>query len=375
MSLGSTSSNRTFPTYPKCGKNHPGRGKEVTTIGLNLQLQQHQQVAPTQQEQVVCSQARQDQEDSPDVVISTLRVFHLDVYALLDLGATLSFVTPYIEVNFRVNAETLSEPFSVSTPVGDPVIPRQVSRNYPTTVSLKVTSADLEELEMSDPVVNEFPKVFPEDLPGVPLEREIDFVKDLLPDTQPILIPPYIMASAELKELKEKLKDLLDKGFIRPSISPWGDPVLFMKKNEGSLIMFIDYRQLNKVTIKNKYPIPGIDDLFDQFQGASCFSKIDLRFVYHQLRVRDSDIPKTTFRTRYGHYEFVVMSFALTNAPVAFIDLMNMLFKYLDLFIFVFIDDILIYSRSEKEHATYLRVVLQTLKDRQLFAMFSKCEL
>ncbi|WMV25807.1 hypothetical protein MTR67_019192 [Solanum verrucosum] len=172
-----------------------------------------------------------------------------------------------------------------------------------------------------------------------------------------------------------KLKDLLDKGFIRPSISPWGAPVLFVKKKDGSLRMCIDYRQLNKVTIKNKYPIPRIDDLFDQLQGASHFSKIDLRSGYHQLRVRDSDIPKTAFRTRYGHYEFVVMSFGLTNAPAAFMDLMNRVFKqYLDLFVIVFIDDILIYSRNKEEHASHLRVVLQTLKDHQLFAKFNNCE-
>ena len=137
--------------------------------------------------------------------------------------------------------------------------------------------------------------------------------------------------------------------------------------------MCIDYRQLNKVTIKNKYPIPRIDDLFDQLQGASHFSKIDLRSVYHQLRVRDSDIPKTPFRTRYGHYEFVVMSFGLTTAHAAFMDLMNKVFKqYLDLFVIVFINDILIYSRSEAEHTSHFRVVLQTLKDCQLFATFSK---
>ncbi|KAH0643768.1 hypothetical protein KY289_034742 [Solanum tuberosum] len=210
----------------------------------------------------------------------------------------------------------------------------------------------------------------------VPPEREIEFGIDLLPNTQPILIPPYRMAPAELKELKEQLKDLLDKGFIRPSISPWGAPVLFVKKKDGSFRMCIDYRQLNNVTIKNKYPIPKIDDLFDQLQGASYFSKIDLRSGYHQLRVRDSVILKITFRTWYGHYEFVVMSFGLTNSPAAFMDLMNKVFKqYLNLFIIVFIDDILIYSWSEEEHVTHLRVVLKTLKDRQLFAKFGKCEL
>ena len=135
------------------------------------------------------------------------------------------------------------------------------------------------------------------------------------------------MAPAELMELKEQLKDLLDKGFIRPSISPWGAPVLFVKKKDGSLRMCIDYRQLNKVTIKNKYLIPRIDDLFDQLQGASHFSKIDLRSGYHQLRVRDSDISKTAFRILYGHYISVVMSSGLTNAPAAFMDLMKRVFK------------------------------------------------
>ena len=143
--------------------------------------------------------------------------------------------------------------------------------------------------------------------------------------------------------MKEQLKDLLDKGFIRTSISPLGAPVLFVKKNDGSLRMCIDYRQLNKVTTKNKYHILRIDDLFDQLQGASNFLKIDLRSGYHQLRVKDSDILKTTFRTRYGHYEFVAMSFGLTNALASFMDLMNRVFKqYLDLFVIVFIDDILI---------------------------------
>ncbi|KAH0728122.1 hypothetical protein KY284_003987 [Solanum tuberosum] len=175
----------------------------------------------------------------------------------------------------------------------------------------------------SVPIVNEFLDVFPNDLPGVPPEREIDFGIDLLPDTQPISIPPYRMAPAELKELKEQLRDLLEKGFIRPSQSPWDAPVLFVKKKDGSLKMCIDYRQPNRVTVKNKYPLPRIADLFNQLQGASHFSKIDLRSGYHQVKVRECDIPKTAFRTRYGHYEFVFMSFGLTNALAIFMDLMN----------------------------------------------------
>ena len=164
------------------------------------------------------------------------------------------------------------------------------------------------------------------------------------------------MAPAELRELKEQLIDLLEKGFIRPTVSPWGAPVLFVCKKDGTLRMCINYRQLNGVTIKNKYPLPRIDDLFDQLQGAKCFSKIDLRSGYHQVRVKDKDIPKTAFRTRYGHFEFLVMSFGLTNAPTIFMDLMNRVFKpFLDVFMIVFIDDILIYSKSEEDHANHLQ--------------------
>jgi len=148
-----------------------------------------------------------------------------------------------------------------------------------------------------------------------------------------------------------------------------------VKKKDGTMRMCIDYRQLNKVTIKNKYPLPRIDDLFNQLQGARVFSKIDLRSGYHQLKIRDSDVPKTAFRTRYGHYEFLVMSFGLTNAPAAFMDLMNRVFRpYIDSFVIVFIDDILIYSRSKEEHEQHMKVVLQTLREQKLYAKFSKCE-
>ncbi|KAL4038316.1 hypothetical protein IC575_001930 [Cucumis melo] len=159
------------------------------------------------------------------------------------------------------------------------------------------------------------------------------------------------MAPAELKELKVQLQELLDKRFIRPSVSPWGAPVLFVKKKDGSMRLCIDYRELNKVTVKNRYPLPRIDDLFNQLQGATVFSKIDLRSGYHQLRIKDGDVPKTAFRSRYGHYEFILMSFGLTNAPAVFMDLMNRVFReFLDTFVIVFIDDILIYSKTEAEH-------------------------
>nr|GEV36596.1 hypothetical protein [Tanacetum cinerariifolium] len=176
-------------------------------------------------------------------------------------------------------------------------------------------------------------------------------------------------------ELADQLQELTDKGFIRPSSSPWGASVLFVKKKDRSFRMCIDYRELNKLTVKNCYPLPIIDDLFDQLQGSSVYSKIDLRSGYHQLRVREEDILKTAFRTRYGHYEFQVMQFGLTNASAVFIDLMNRVCKpYLDKFVIVFIDDIMIYSKDEKEHEEHLRQILQLLKKVELYAKFSKCE-
>ena len=209
------------------------------------------------------------------------------------------------------------------------------------------------------PVAREFPDVFPDDIAGLPPEREVEFTIDLISGTEPISIPPYRMAPVELRELKAQLEELLSKGFIRPSISPWGAPVLFVKKKDGSLRLCIDYRQLNRVTIRNQYPLPRIDELFDQLQGSQVYSKIDLRSGYHQLRVQESDVPKTTFRTRYGHYEFLVMPFGLTNAPAAFMDLMNRVFQpYLNRFVIVFIDDILVYSGGSEEHSEHLRIVL-----------------
>ncbi|TLX66918.1 RNA-directed DNA polymerase, partial [Labilibacter sediminis] len=198
---------------------------------------------------------------------------------------------------------------------------------------------------------------------------------DLVPGSAPIARTPYRLAPAEMKEMMGQLQELSDKGFIRPSTSPWGAPVLFVKKKDGSMRMCIDYRELNKVTIKNRYPLPRIDDLFDQLQGASYFSKIDLRSGYHQLKVHDDDVPKTAFRTRYGHYEFLVMPFGLTNAPAAFMDMMNRVCRpMLDKSVIVFIDDILVYSKTENDHASHLREVLELLRKEKLYAKFSKCE-
>jgi hypothetical protein len=225
------------------------------------------------------------------------------------------------------------------------------------------------------PVVNEFPDVFPEELLGMPPDREIMFVIELKPGTTSIYKTPYRMATLELAELKEHIKELLEKGFIHPSSSPWGAPVIFVLKKDGTQRLCVDYHALNEVTVKNKYPLPRIDDLFDQLSGACVFPKIDLRSGYHQLKIQECDIPKTAFVSRYGLYEYMVMSFGLTNAPAYFMYLMNKVFmKYLDKFIVVFIDDILIYSRSEEEHDEHLHLALQKLREHRLYAKLKKCE-
>nr|KYP46054.1 Retrovirus-related Pol polyprotein from transposon 297 family [Cajanus cajan] len=203
----------------------------------------------------------------------------------------------------------------------------------------------------------------------------MEFSIDLVPGAGPVSVAPYRMAPTEMIKLKGQLEDLLEKQLVRPSVSPWGAPVLLVKKKDGGSRLCVDYRQLNKLTIKNKYPLPRIDDLMDQLRGASVFSKINLRLGYHQIRVKEGDIPKTAFRTRYGHYEYVVMSFGVTNAPAVFMDYMNRIFwPFLDKFVVVFIDDILIYSRTREETAEPLRVVLEILKAKQLYTKLSKCE-
>jgi hypothetical protein len=189
----------------------------------------------------------------------------------------------------------------------------------------------------------------------MPPDRDVEFVIELQPGTAPISKRPYHMPPKELVELKTQLQELLDKGYIRPSSSPWGCPSLFVKKKDGSLRLCVDYRPLNAVTIKNKYPLPRIDVLFNQLAGAKVFSKTDLRSGYHQIMIRPCDIPKTTFSTRYGLYEYLVMSFGLTNAPAYFMYLMNSVFMTeLDKFVVVFINDILIYFKNEEEHAKHL---------------------
>nr|CAE02906.1 OSJNBb0045P24.14 [Oryza sativa Japonica Group] len=252
------------------------------------------------------------------------------------------------------NGETVS--FFVSSPKSHGVILNQVA---------------LQEI----PIVQDYPDVFPEDLPGMPPKRDIEFRIDLVPGTNPIHKRPYRMAANELAEVKRQVDDLLQKGYIRPSTSPWGAPVIFVEKKDHTQRMCVDYRALNEVTIKNKYPLPRIDDLFDQLEGATVFSKIDLRSGYHQLRIHEEDIPKTAFTTRYDLFECTVMSFGLTNAPAFFMNLMNKVFmEYLDKFVVVFIDDILIYSKTKEEHEEHLRLALEKLREHQVYAKFSKCE-
>ena len=214
------------------------------------------------------------------------------------------------------------------------------------------------------PVVREFPDMFLDDLPGLPLDRDVEFVIELKPSTALVSRRAYRMPPKELAKLKTRLQELLDKGFIRPSSSLWGCPAIFVKHKDKTLRICVDYRPLNEVTIKNKYPLPRIDLLFDQLAGAKVFSKIDLRSGYHQIKIRPEDIPKTAFTTRYGLYEYLVMSFGLTNAPAHFMYLMNSMFMpELDKFVVVFIDDILIYSKTKEEHAEHLRVVLGCLRE------------
>jgi len=221
-------------------------------------------------------------------------------------------------------------------------------------------------------VLEEFPNVMPEDLPP---RRRVDHAIEVVPRVAPPAKAPYRMSHEELKELKVQLEELLAKGYIKPSKSPYGAPVLFVHKKDGTLRMCVNYRALNKATVKNQCPLPRIDDLFDYLSGAKVFSRIDLRSGYYQIRITEGDEEKTACRTRYGSYEFLVMPFGLTNAPATFCTLMNDIFReWLDDFVVVYIDDILIYSVSLEEHAEHLRKVFQRLRENKLYAKLEKCE-
>jgi len=226
-------------------------------------------------------------------------------------------------------------------------------------------------------LIQEFSDVFPTELPNeLPPERSVDHSIDLFPGSEPPFKATYRLSYPEMDELKKQLAELSTKGFIRPSTSPFGAPVLFVHKKEGTLRLCVDYRALNKITIKNRYPLPRIEELMDRLCGAKYFSKIDLYSGYHQIRIKDTDIHKTAFRIRYGHYEFLVLPFGLTNAPATFMTLMNDIFReYLDKFVIIYLDDILIYSKTKEEHLQHLRIVLGILRQHKLYAKSTKCEL
>ncbi|KAA0063882.1 ty3-gypsy retrotransposon protein [Cucumis melo var. makuwa] len=414
---------RELPFYATCGRVHGGRclaGSEPSAC----------------QQRRVFAITRQEVERAGTVVTGTLPILGYYAFVLFDYGSSHSFISSVFVQHVGLKVEPLSSVLSVSTPSGEVLLykekikvcrveienhvldvtllvldmrdfdvilgmdwlsanhasidcfGKEVVFNPPSGPSFNIRGADIvcipkvisamkaskllsqgtwvilasvvdtrepEVFLSSEPVVREYPDVFSDELPGLSPPREINFAIELEPDIASISRAPYRIALAKLKELKVQLQVLLDKGFIRPSVSPWGAPVLFVKKKDGSIHLCIDYRELNK--------------------GATVFSKIDLRSGYHQLRIRDSDIPKTAFRLRYEHYEFIVMSFGLTNAPAVFMDLMNRVFKdFLDSFIIVFINDILIYSKTEAEHEEHLHQVLKTLRANRLYAKFSKCE-
>ena len=243
------------------------------------------------------------------------------------------------------------------------------------TSTSSTASADPLESERQQ-LMRTFRHVFPDELPaGLPPSREVDHKIELVPGSVPPSRPTFRLSEKELVELKKQLEELVKAGFIRPSKSPFGAPILFVKKKDGTMRMCVDYRALNNITIKNSYPLPRVDELFDRLQGARFFSKIDLRSGYHQIRISEEDIPKTAFRTRYGHFEFLVLPFGLTNAPGTFMHLMHETFReFLDEFVLVFLDDILIYSKTLEEHRRHVHKVLETLAKSKLYAKESKCE-
>ncbi|GKB13006.1 putative reverse transcriptase domain-containing protein [Tanacetum coccineum] len=341
-------------------------------------------------------EARQD----PNIVMGTFTLNNHYVTTLFGSGADYSFVSTTFIPLLYIEPSNLGFSYEIEIASGQLVEINKLSRHkaeivchekvfripLPNNEMVKVLgerpeekvrhskSTKVKEHKLKDiVVVRNFSEVFPDDLSGLPPSREIEFHIDLIPRAMLVAKSPYRLAPSEMEELSSQLKELQDKGFIRPSSSPMGVPVLFVKKKDGSFRMCISYRELNKLTIKNRYPLPRIDDLFDQLQGSQSFSKIDLRSRYHQLRVRKDDIPKTAFRTRYGHFEFTVMPFGLKNAPAVFMDLMNRVCRpYLDKFVIVFIDDILIFSRTMEEHEMHLGLILELLKKEKLYAKFSK---
>ena len=279
-----------------------------------------------------------------------------------------------VPLSTSTSSTSLSRP-STTVPVNvGPAAAANVKRPWSLLV---MDSEDAKRLVSSrSSVMKSFKDVFPDELPpGLPPSREVDHKIDLVPGAVPPSRPTYRLSATELAELKKQLDELIKAGFIRPSKSPFGAPILFVKKKDGTMRMCVDYRALNNISIKNSYPLPRVDELFDRLQGAKYFSKIDLRSGYHQIRIAEGDEPKTAFRTRYGHFEFLVLPFGLTNAPATFMHLMHQAFRqYLDDFVLVFLDDILIYSKTLEEHESHVRKVLEVLRKQKLYAKESKCE-
>ncbi|KAA0045460.1 ty3-gypsy retrotransposon protein [Cucumis melo var. makuwa] len=366
---------RELPVCPSCGRVHGGRCLAGSRVCFRCRQPGHIADAcpqkliettlyqsPASQQERVFTTTHQEAERASTVVTGTLSILGYYAFVLFDSGSSHSFISSVFVQHVGLEVEPLSCVLSVSIPSGEDFnvilgmdwlsanhasidcFCKEVIFNPPSWTSFK----------FKGPGIVCIPKVISA-MKASKLLSQDKLRHRVRARHYSYLEGPLQNGSAELKELKVQLQELLDKGFIRPSVSPWEAPVLFVKKKDGSMRLCIDYRELNKVTVKNHYPLPRIDDLFDQLQGATVFSKIDLRSGYHQLRIRDSDIPKIVFHFKYGHYEFIVMSFGLTNAPAIFLDLMNRVFKdFLDMFVIVFIDDILMYSKTEAEHEEHL---------------------
>ncbi|WVZ70351.1 hypothetical protein U9M48_019026 [Paspalum notatum var. saurae] len=428
----------TRPRFRQVGTATSAEKTPVNQPGQQGQRQntpQQQQGRPNQQAKVpwqgrVNHVTAETASEAPNIVLGTFLVKNHPASILFDTGATHSFIAKAYAEKHNIDICPMKRPMVISSPRGkintdlicsqvsivirgvefytkpiamdlvdiDVILGMETLNKWGVKIdcarrTVHLTASDGQGVEISATspsgylhqmevkptdgirVVREFPDVFPDELPGMPPNRDVEFLKELLPGTAPIAKRQYRVAPKEQELIKENIDELLGKGFIRPSSSPWAFPVLFVDKKDGSRRMCVDYWALNDVTIKNKYPLPRIDDLFDQLQGACVFSKIDLRSGYHQMKIRPSDIPKTAFITRFELYEYTVMSFGLTNAPAYFMNLMNKVFmEYFDKFVVVFIDDILIYSKTEEEHEEHLRLVLQKLREHKLYAKLSKCE-
>jgi hypothetical protein len=235
---------------------------------------------------------------------------------------------------------------------------------------LQISAGVPEEIQL---VLDDFAEVF-QAPQGLPPHREFDHAVNLLPDTQPINCRPYRYSPLQKDEIEKQVKEMLLQGTMISSVSPFASPVLLVKKKDGSWRFCIDYRKLNAVTVKSKFPLPVVDELLDELAGTKIFSKLDLRAGYHQIRMVPTDEAKTAFKTHNGHYQFRVMPFGLTNAPATFQCIMNSVFApFVRKFVLVFMDDILVYSKSLAEHVEHLKLVFQLLKDHQFFVKLSKC--